>query len=117
MMGCGKKKPSKKKNPKKPPKKPTKPGKTMFAYHYHEQTTQIVSDTDTKGIATAIAIGQHSFDASTFAWQGSISTGSYDDSTAFSFGLAKRFRATLISGSVANEGGKLGYGASLGFKF
>lgn len=80
-------------------------------------TTKTALTGQSKGIATAIAIGQHQFDASTFAWQGSISTGSYDDSSAFSFALAKRFKATLISGSVANEGGKIGYGASLGFKF
>lgn len=83
-------------------------------YHYSEPTKQ---PTKLGGIATAIAIGQHQFDASTFAWQGSVATGSYDDYTAFSFGLAKRFKATLISGSVANEGGKLGYGMALGFKF
>jgi len=88
-----------------------------YQHVYIGQSLSPTTTVNSKGIALAIATGQHNFDSSTFAWQGSISTGSYDDSTAFSFGLAKRFKSTLISGSVANEGGKIGYGASLGFHF
>jgi len=86
-------------------------------YHHHYSQPTQTTQQESNGVATAIAAGQHQFDASTFTWQGSIATGSYDNSTAFSFALAKRFKASLISGSVANEGGKIGYGMSLGFKF
>lgn len=90
-------------------------------YHHHSQpilpantTTNIYS---TKGVALGIAAAQHNFDYGTFSWQGSIATGSYDNSTAFSFGLGKRFKSTLINGSISNEGGKMGFGGAVGFRF
>ena len=93
-----------------------------YGGEYHHSQPILPSNTttniySTKGAALGIAAAQHNFDYGTFSWQGSIATGSYDNSTAFSFGLAKRFKSTLINGSVSNEGGKMGFGGALGFRF
>ncbi len=87
----------------------------MAGEKHHTQTT--TNYANIKGVASAIALGQHNFDWSTKSWQGSASVGAYDSTTAFSFGLAKRFNKTLISGSVSEENGKIGGGASVRFQF
>lgn len=70
-----------------------------------------------RGVASAIASSQHSFDHSTQSWQGSFAIGAFDSDTAFSFGLGKRFRDTLINGNITQENGKYGGGVAVGFHF
>ena len=86
--------------------------------HHHLQpsntTTNIYS---TKGVALGIAAAQHNFSSSTPDIQVSAAIGSYDSSSAVSFAFAKKFRQSLISGSVSSEGGITGFGGSIGFKF
>jgi len=82
------------------------------------ETTTITTLTgQSEGISSAMAASQHQFYYGTKAWQGSIAAGAFDNSTAFSFGLAKRFQKTLINGSISVENGKTGYGAALNWQF
>ena len=88
-------------------------------YHHSQpimpsNTTNIYSS---KGIALGIAAAQHHFTSSTTDTQVSVAIGSYGASSALSFGFAKKFKQSLISGSVSKEEGNLGLGMSLGFKF
>jgi len=69
------------------------------------------------GVASAIAASQHSFYWGTKSWQGSIGVGAFDNDTAFSFGLAKRFNKTLINSSISNEDGKIGGGIGINWLF
>jgi len=95
--------------------------------HYHQEntlpyekreTTTITTLTgQSEGVSSAIAASQHQFYYGTKAWQGSFAAGAFDNNTAFSFGLAKRFQKTLINGSVSVENGKTGYGAALNWQF
>jgi len=80
-------------------------------------TVETTISTEAKGVASAIAASQHTFYYGTKAWQASVATGSFDSNTAFSFGLAKRFKKTLINGSISIEGGKAGYGAAINWHF
>jgi len=82
------------------------------------ETTTITTLTgQSEGVSSAIAAAQHQFYYGTKAWQGSFAAGAFDNDTAFSFGLAKRFQKTLINGSVSVENGKTGYGAALNWQF
>jgi hypothetical protein len=70
----------------------------------------------TKGVASAIAASQLNFDWSTDALQGSAGIGVYN-STAISFGMAKRVGKTIISGSANIEDGKISGGAGVSWRF
>jgi len=76
-----------------------------------------VANTTNYGVASAIAAAQHSFSYETHAFQGSVAIGAFDSQTAFSFGLAKRFNKTLITGNVSSEEGKYGAGIGVNFRF
>ena len=71
-----------------------------------------------KGIASAIASSEHQFNYGVLGWQGSASFGTFDSNTAFSLGLAKRFKDVLINGSIVEEEGEItGGGAAVNFTF
>lgn len=86
-------------------------------FEYSEPEIRTMENKITEGVASAIAISQHHFDWGTKSWQGSVGIGAFDSKTAFSFGLAKRFNKTLISGTVSEEQGKYGGGIGIGFHF
>ena len=86
-------------------------------HHSNYYSTTNNYQNSSEGVALGIAASQHNFDTTTFNLQGSVSTGSYEGVTAFSFGLAKRYKSSLISGSVSNEGGRTGYGAGMRWNF
>ena len=90
-----------------------------YYHHYIVEETVIEKhiESNNSGVAAAIATSQHSFDFSTTNWQGSIGLGSSPDDTAVSFGLAKRFKHSLISGSITNESGDYYLGAGMRFNF
>ena len=82
-------------------------------------TTIIEPKIEYRGIATAIANSQHSFNWGTKAWQGSIGTGHYSDSNALSFGMGKRYGRMLFNGSIGSESGtdKYSFGAGVNWQF
>jgi len=77
----------------------------------------IINNETANGVALAIAASQHQFYWGTKSWQGSFAAGTFDNNTAFSFGLAKRFNKTLINGSMSNEEGKIGGGVGINWLF
>lgn len=81
-------------------------------YINNEQTINVY-----KGAALAIAMSNHHFSHGTYELQGSIATGSFNGSEAISFGIAKRVKDLLISGSIGREGGKTGFGVGITFRF
>lgn len=89
--------------------------------HHHSQpvapSNTSVNIYSTKGVALGIAAAQHHFSSSTPDIQVSAAIGSYDSSSAVSFAFAKKFKQSLISGSVSSEGGIMGFGGSIGLKF
>jgi len=94
-----------------------------YSSEYHKHTYNAVNTTiqpskiELKGVASAIASSQHQFYYGTYAWQGSVGIGAYDATTAFSFGLAKRFNKALINGNVTEEKGKFGGGVGINWHF
>ncbi len=79
------------------------------------EVTHIVQS-DTEGVASAIAAGQCQFDW-THSWQGCAAVGSYDGNSAAAFGLGKRYNEVLLNGTVSIEDGEIGVGASVNWKF
>lgn len=100
---------------------------SAFADKYYDQpdiinitevteVTNIVRS-DTEGVASAIAAGQCQFDW-TYSWQGCAAVGTYDGNGAAAFGIGKRYNSVLFNGTVSiEEGGELGAGASVNWKF
>lgn len=87
-------------------------------YHEVEQTPQVINKTyGVSGNALAIAVAQHQFDWSTDDLQGSVGTGIYEGERAMSWALAKRFKKTLVTGSVSAQGSTFGVGAGLNWRF
>lgn len=85
-----------------------------FAHDHHDHTTLTGQS---EGVALSLAASQHHFDFGTHSWQGSVGMGSYDNDSAISFGLAKRFDRVLINGSVGVNGDKSGYGMGVNWRF
>lgn len=85
----------------------------------HTIETRIEPKLEYRGIATAIATAQHSFNWGTKAWQGSIGTGHYNASNALSFGMGKRYGRMLFNGSIGSESGtdKYSFGAGVNWQF
>ena len=81
-------------------------------------TSGIGADELARGIATAGAVN-HAFDFATERWQGSVIGAFYEDETAVSFGLAKRFEKidALWHGSFTENGSAqlITFGASWRF--
>lgn len=73
--------------------------------------------TDTAGIASAVATGQCQFDNSTYSLQGCVALGNYESENALVFGMGKRYKETLINGTVAFEGSDLAVGVGVNWKF
>jgi len=86
-------------------------------HHHHQPTTNSAQTTKPSGTAIALAASQHTYSYGIKSLQGSFAVGTYEDETAISFGLAKKIDKILINGSVSNERGKLGLGASINFHF
>lgn len=87
-----------------------------YSHAYIGQSTASSSPTS-NGTAAAIAASQHSFAYGITSLQGSLAVGAFEDQTAISFGLAKRFKKSLINGSISSENGKVGLGAAVKFHF
>lgn len=81
-----------------------------------ETTTQII-EKSSAGAASGIAAAQHNYYWGKSDLQGSAAIGAFDGNTAFSFGLAKKYKKTLINGSISNEDGKLGGGMGINWIF
>jgi len=79
-------------------------------------STQIIEKSST-GTASAIAASQHNYYWGKSDLQGSAAIGSFNGNTAFSFGLAKKYKKTLINGSISNEEGKIGAGMGINWIF
>lgn len=98
---------------------------TAYSDSYHsivyEQAPITIStqaiEKSSAGAASAIAASQHNYYWGKSELQGSAAIGSFDGNTAFSFGLAKKYKKTLINGSISNEGGKIGAGAGINWIF
>lgn len=76
-----------------------------------------ITQSDTEGVASAIAAGQCQFDW-TYSWQGCAAVGAYDGNSAAAFGVGKRYNEVLFNGTVSVEdGGEVGVGASVNWKF
>jgi len=91
------------------------------SYHgiVYEQTptsTQIMEKSST-GVPSAIAAAQHNYYWGKSDLQGSVGMGVFDNKAAFSFGLAKKYKKTLINGSISNEEGKIGGGVGINWIF
>ena len=72
----------------------------VYTTELKETEIRITDDSIKSGIATAIATAQHQFSYGVHKWQGSLAVGSYDNKTASSFGVAKRYNGILYTGSV-----------------
>jgi len=79
-------------------------------------STQTIEKSST-GTASAIAASQHNYYWGKSDLQGSAAIGIFDDKTAFSFGLAKKYKKTLINSSISNEEGKIGGGVGINWIF
>lgn len=90
---------------------------SVFASEGHQETIEY--KVEYRGIATAIANSQHSFNWGTKAWQGSVGTGLYNDSNALSFGMGKRYGRMLFNGSIGSESGsdEYSFGAGINWQF
>ena len=89
-----------------------------MADNYHHGTADtIVNNTTSEGVALGIAVAQHHFDFGTNSWQGSVGAGYFDDDTALSLAIGKRFGRMLINGSVSYEDDKTGLGVGLNWRF
>ena len=76
-----------------------------------------ITEDQAAGVALAIALGQHQFDWSTDKWQGSASAGHYDDESAGSVALGKRFNGFLFTGSAGRVHGENAYGVATGWRW
>ena len=85
----------------------------------HHEVTNIseVTNTYSSGNAIAIATAQHHFDFGTHSFQGSVGAGHYQNDTAVSFAIGKRFGRMLINGSVGSESGNTSVGAGINWRF
>jgi len=89
-----------------------------YSSGYHQEPDVVNNTTiNLHGIASSIAASQHQFYWGTDSWQGSVGIGAHDATTAFSFGMAKRFNKTLINGNITQEEGKFGGGVGVNFLF
>ena len=88
-----------------------------IVYEHVDNTATQVIEKSSSGAASAIAASQHSYYWGKSDLQGSASIGSFDGNTAFSFGLAKKYKQTLINGSISNEEGKIGAGMGINWIF
>ena len=80
--------------------------------------TEVTSiTTEAAGVAMAIASGQHQFSWSTDKWQSSVSAGSWDDETAGSVAMGKRFKGFLFNGSAGRIHGENAYGVAAGWRW
>ena len=95
-------------------------------HHEHDDSlteiTKIINNTsesDTKGVASAIAAAQCQFDFGTYRTQGCLSVGRYDGHNAVNFGVGKRFskNRVLINGSVALEDNEPAVGSAVNWRF
>ena len=98
---------------------------TVFASGSHHeprtvvitQAAEVTTVNQVRGIALGIAASQHIFDFGTHSWQWSAGTGSYDNNSAISFGVAKRLDRVLFTGSISTEDGITGYGVGITGRF
>ena len=76
-----------------------------------------ITEEEAGGIALALALGAHHFDMATNAWQGSVSGGHFEDQSAGSVAIGKRFNGFLFSGSAGRAHGENAYNASAGWRW
>ena len=76
-----------------------------------------ITEEEAGGIALALALGAHHFDHATNAWQGSVSGGHFEDQSAGSVAIGKRFNGFLFSGSAGRAHGENAYNASAGWRW
>ena len=88
---------------------------SVSAHDY--RVTNVYNSYQDSGTALGIATAQHNFDMGTYQLQGSIGTGSYNDSEAISFAFAKRYKDVLINGSYGLADGKNGIGVGITWRF
>jgi hypothetical protein len=82
------------------------------------RNTKTITTLTSEGVSLGIAMSQIHFDNSTNSLQGGFGAGSYNDETALSFGLGKRFKEKiLVNGKVGTEKGKLGFGIGVNWSF
>ena len=92
---------------------------------HHIVNTPVIETTETvinnysvnDGIALAISNSQIDCNHSTQRWQGGVGMGFYDSKTAISGGICKRFKDTLIKGTLGTEEGRLGGGIGIMWQF
>jgi len=88
-------------------------------YHHRESAnnTTIINNQMGNGVALGLAAAQHNYYWGKSSLQGSAAVGMFDGKEAFSFGLAKKYKKTLINGSISKEGNKFGVGAAVTWIF
>jgi len=92
----------------------------VYATEYHHAYIGQSSEptkTESNGTASAIAAAQHNYYWGKSSLQGSAAIGLFDNKEAVSFGLAKKYKKTLINGSISKEGNQLGIGAGVNWIF
>ena len=89
-----------------------------MADNYHHGTTDtIVNNTTYEGVALGIAVAQHHFDFGTKVWQGSVGVGYYNDNSAISLAVAKRFNRVLVNVSTTFKDEEPAIGAGINWRF
>jgi len=89
---------------------------TEYHHAYIGQSSE-PTKTESSGTASAIAAAQHNYYWGKSSLQGSAAIGLFDNKEAVSFGLAKKYKKTLINGSISKEGNQLGIGAGVNWIF
>ena len=86
------------------------------SYAPSEQSANAIG-TSTIGIPLSISIANIDFSHSSKKWQGGVGVGFFDDRTAIAAGVGKRFRNTLVKGTIGIEEGHIGGGLGIMFQF
>jgi len=95
----------------------------VYSHEYHHSAKQsannttIINNHTGNGVALGLAAAQHNYYWGKSSLQGSAAVGMFDGKEAFSFGLAKKYKKTLINGSISKEGNKFGVGAGINWIF
>lgn len=76
-----------------------------------------INTTNSVGVPLSISLAQIDFSHTSKKWQGGVGFGLFNNRTAISGGVAKKFKDTLIRGSIGIEEGELGGGVGIVFQF
>ena len=79
--------------------------------------SSVINATGSVGVPLSISLAQIDFSHTSKKWQGGVGFGFFNDRTALSGGVAKKFKDVLIRGSIGIEEGELGGGIGIVFQF